>query len=195
MSLIHPKSSECVKSELDLFTAPMTQLSIEQSGYVEIHPLAPLTEQSAIEFFIPGDGDRYLDLNNTLIYLEVSIVKGDGTDLIAADNVGLINYPINTIFSQCDVILGDRLISQSSSTHPYRAIIEMLLNYSPGTLKNQGTASLFYKDRAGHMNDIDMASDDANDRYQKRARFTAGSRPFNYSDLFIRIYFSVRGCC
>lgn len=35
----------------------------------------------------------------------------------------------NTIFSQCDMILGDRLISQSSATNLYRALIEMLPNF------------------------------------------------------------------
>lgn len=35
----------------------------------------------------------------------------------------------NTIFSQCDVILGDRLISQSSATNLYVALIETLPNF------------------------------------------------------------------
>lgn len=43
--------------------------------------------------------------------------------------VGVINYPINTIFLQVDVALGDRLITQSSTTHPYRAMNETLLNF------------------------------------------------------------------
>lgn len=86
MSLIHPKSSECTKSELDLLTAPLTQLSMEDSRYVEIRPIAALGE---------------------------------------------------SIFTQCDITLGDRLISQSSAMRPYRTIIETLLNYSPATLKPQ----------------------------------------------------------
>ena len=53
-----------------------------------------------------------------------AITNADGTDLLNDAPVGLINYPLNTLFSQCDVTLGDRLISQSSATHPYRAMIE-----------------------------------------------------------------------
>lgn len=58
--------------------------------------------------------------------------------------VSLINYPLNIIFSNCDIVLGDRLISQSSAMHPYRAMIETLLNYSENTLKNQLSMRLFY---------------------------------------------------
>lgn len=60
--------------------------------------------------------------------------------------MGLINYP-NTLFSQCEVTLGDRLISQAS--HPHRAIIKTLLNFSKDALKSQFSAGLFYKETAG----------------------------------------------
>ncbi|TWW69759.1 hypothetical protein D4764_18G0005650 [Takifugu flavidus] len=46
---------------------------------------------------------------------------------------------------QCDVTLGDRLISQSSATHPYRCMIETLLNFSPDTLSSQFTGVFFTK--------------------------------------------------
>lgn len=118
MALLHQKSPECSLTELDLFSAPMTQLSIEDKAYTEIHPLSALTETGPIEFFICGEGDKYLDLNDTLIHLRLKITNADGSDLAPDAPVGLINYPLNTIFSQCDVTLGDRLISQSSATHP-----------------------------------------------------------------------------
>ena len=44
------------------------------------------------------------------------------------------NYPGATLFSQVDVSLGDRLISQGSNTYPYRCIIECLMNYDRQTL-------------------------------------------------------------
>jgi len=89
----------------------MTQLSIEDKVYTEIMPLSAITENGPIEFFIPGDGEKYLDLNDTLLHLRVKITNADGTDLVNDAPVGLINYPLNTLFSQRDVTLGDRLIS------------------------------------------------------------------------------------
>ncbi|MGH0178644.1 UNVERIFIED_CONTAM: hypothetical protein FKN15_077464 [Acipenser sinensis] len=50
-----------------------------------------------------------------------------------------------------DVTLGERLISQSSKTYPYRSLIEVLLSYSKETLESQFTAALFFKDVLGHM--------------------------------------------
>ena len=175
MALLHHKSPECTLAELDLFSAPMTQLSIEDKVYTEIMPLSAITENGPIEFFITGDGEKYLDLNDTLLHLRVKITNADGTDLANDAPVGLINYPLNTLFSQCDVTLGDRLISQSSATHPYRAVIETLLNFSEDTLKSQFSAGLYYKDTAGAIDSI-VTTNGPNRGLNQRAAATANSR-------------------
>lgn len=188
MSLLHKKSAECTLAELDLFSAPMTQLSIEDKKYQECQPLSALNDNSPIEFFIPGDGEKYLDLNDTMLHLRVKITERDGSNIPPDAGVALINYPLNTIFSQCDVILGDRLISQSSATHPYRAMIETLLNFSEDTLKSQFSAGLFYKDTAGDMDSI-VISNGPNRGIKQRAVFTAESREVDllgplHADIF-----------
>lgn len=188
MSLLHKKSAECTLAELDLFSAPMTQLSIEDKKYQECQPLSALNDNSPIEFFIPGDGEKYLDLNDTMLHLRVKITERDGSDIPPDAGVALINYPLNTIFSQCDVILGDRLISQSSATHPYRAMIETLLNFSEDTLKSQFSAGLFYKDTAGAMDSI-VINNGPNKGVKQRAAFTAESREVDllgplHADIF-----------
>ncbi|XP_034019525.1 uncharacterized protein F54H12.2-like [Thalassophryne amazonica] len=176
-------------SELDLFTVPATQLLIEDSQYVEITPISALTYTGPIQFFIPGDGERYLDLNNTLIHLRVKITNADGSNLAADASVGLINYPLNTIFSQVDVTLGDRLILQSSATHPYRAMIETLLNFSAESLKSQFTAGLFIKDTAGELDSTVTADDGPNAGLVSRAHLTTRSREIHllcplHADIF-----------
>ncbi|TWW62395.1 hypothetical protein D4764_04G0010420 [Takifugu flavidus] len=153
----------------------MTQLSIDEKTYTEISPLSAITDGGPIEFFIPGDGDRYLDLNDTLLHLRVKITNPNGSNLANDAAVGLINYPLNTIFSQCDVTLGDRLISQSSATHPYRCMIETLLNFSPDTLSSQFTGGLFYKDTAGSVDSIVLVNG-PNKGLTRRAASTARSR-------------------
>nr|XP_054588416.1 uncharacterized protein LOC107374313 [Nothobranchius furzeri] len=188
MSLLHSKSSECTLSELDLFTVPMTQLSIEDKIYSEILPIAALTDGGPVEFFVPGDGEKYLDLNDTLLFLRVKITNDDGSPLDDGAATGLINYPINTIFSQCDVVLGDRLISQSSATHPYRAIIETLLNFSEASLNSQFSAGLFFKDTAG-AHDSAVVINGRNLGLNQRATFTENSREVDligplHSDIF-----------
>ncbi|XP_034615465.1 uncharacterized protein F54H12.2-like [Trachemys scripta elegans] len=156
MAFVHCGSEECTKSELDLFQIAPTQASIEKSIYIEVPPLSAITESAPIDFFIAGNGIDYMDLNNTLLYLCCKIVKGDGTELAADAEVGLVNNPVASIFSQLDVTLGDRLISQSNNCYPYRAFIESVLNYSDDTLATQFSAGLFYKNTAGQHEETEL---------------------------------------
>ncbi|XP_062841285.1 uncharacterized protein F54H12.2-like [Trichomycterus rosablanca] len=189
MALLHRMSEECIKSELDLFTVPLTQTAIEKSTYVEIPPLSAISDTAPLEFFIAGHGEDYTDLNNTLLYLRLKITRPDGTDIDDGAAVGLINYPGATIFSQVDVSLGDRLISQSSSTYPYRSIIECLANYGKDTLETVFSAGLFYQDTAGHMDETNPAGNNLG--LTTRAAFTDGSNVVElltpiHSDIFFQ---------
>ena len=83
MALTHDMSQECVKSELDLFTVPMTQTAIEKYTYVEVQPLSAITQDSPIEFVIAGGSDQYVDLNNTLLYTKLKITLANGNDIPA----------------------------------------------------------------------------------------------------------------
>ncbi|XP_073692867.1 uncharacterized protein F54H12.2-like [Garra rufa] len=189
MALLHRMSGECIKSELDLFTVPMTQTVIEKNAYLEVPPLSAISESSPLEFFIAGTGEDYIDLNNTLLFLRLKITKPNGGDIADTAKVGLINYPGATIFSQVDISLGDRLISQSSSTYPYRCIIESLINYSKDTLETLFSSGLFFKDTAGNMDETDPTG--RNNGLTKRSRYTTGSKVVEllapiHSDIFFQ---------
>jgi hypothetical protein len=43
-----------MKGELDLFTVPPTQTSIEHGTWVEYHPLSTITDGAPIEFDVNG---------------------------------------------------------------------------------------------------------------------------------------------
>ncbi|KAK2848153.1 hypothetical protein Q7C36_009835 [Tachysurus vachellii] len=157
--------------------------------YIEIPPLSALTDNGPLEFFVAGNGEDYLDLNNTFLHVACKIVIADGTNIANDAKVGVVNYPIASLFSQVDVMLGDRLISQSSNTYPYRAIFECLLNYGKDTLETQFCTGLFYKDTARYMDATDHA--DRNEGLKRRARFSAESNTFDltghiHSDIFFQ---------
>lgn len=93
-------------------------------------------------------------------------------------------------FSQCDVILGDRLISQASATHPYRATIETQLNFYEHTLTSQFSTGLFYKDTASDM-DSAVINNRPNRGQVRRVQFSAESREFHlmgrlHPNVFLR---------
>ena len=187
MALIHTMSKECLKSELDIFRVPMTQTSIEQSYYVEVPPLTALNQTSPVEFHVAGCTDYYMDLNNSYLFIRAKITKADGSNLTANDSVGFVNYAASSIFSQLDVTLGDRIISHSSNSYPYRCIIECLTNYNREALDIQFGNALFSMDTAGHM---DVAVVDGNNAgLKKRGGYTANSRTIEmtsaiHSDIF-----------
>ena len=62
MAFVHRQSCEDVKSELDLFTLPTTQTSIEQAQWIEHRPVASIGTGGPIEFLLRGSGDDYLDV-------------------------------------------------------------------------------------------------------------------------------------
>ena len=146
MALLHQQSCECVKSELDLFSVPPTQTSIEHGQWVEHHPLATITDHGPIEFSISGSGEDYVDLANTFLFVRAQIVNADGTNLADDAKVGPVNLWLHSLFSQVDMSLNEKLISPSTNTYPYRAYLESLLSYGTAAKESQMTAQLWYMD-------------------------------------------------
>ncbi|GFS90657.1 uncharacterized protein TNCV_4098401 [Trichonephila clavipes] len=59
----------CTKSELDLFTSSPIQLAIDRSSFVEIHPVASISDNNTIEFLISGL-ECHISLNDRQISSE-----------------------------------------------------------------------------------------------------------------------------
>ena len=194
MAFIHEGSCECAKSELDLFSLPPTQTSIESGIFVEYHPISSLTDGAPIEFEVSSSGDDYMDFANSYLYIRVKIMRSNGNNLVADDSVGPVNNFLHSLFSQVDVSLNGTLITNSTNTYPYCANIETSLSYGPPAKKSHLTASLYYKDDAGKMDKADPNADeiaDLNKGLMKRAAFTSRSNEVDmvgriHSDIFFQ---------
>ncbi|XP_071039990.1 uncharacterized protein F54H12.2-like [Parasteatoda tepidariorum] len=146
MTFLLKGSPECVKSELELFQMPGTQTVIQSGQWVEFHPLSNVFDGGPVEFHISGSGDEFIDLSQTQLHVQAKILKNDNTNLTADDKIGPVNLFLHSLFSQVDVSLNDRIISNSSNTYPYRSYIETLLNHGYDSKTSQLTAELYYKD-------------------------------------------------
>lgn len=153
MALLDRNSCECTKSELDLFLVKPTQTVIEKAQWIEYHPVALIGDHGPIEFRVEGSEELYVDLAETLLHVKVKVVKGDGTALAADEAAGPANLFLHSLFSQVDVFLNQRLVSSSSPTYPYRAMIETLLSYDAGAKNSQLQSAMYYKDVAGRMDE------------------------------------------
>ena len=162
-------SMECVSSGLDIFKHKPVQTSVESGYYVECRPVASLTDNSPIEFVIKGSPEHYLDLSDTHLHVQAQIVREDGSQLQPEDD-GLVTFEqlaIHTLFSECDLMINNCLVTTSSNTYAYRAYIETLLNYDKATKKSQLELSMFYPHSTG---DFEFTKDNKSKTLEKRRK-------------------------
>jgi len=191
MAFVHEQSCECTKSELDLFSVPPTQTSMEQGSWIEYHPLTTVTDGSPIEFDIGASGEDYVDFANSMLYVRAKVVAADGTDLAADAAVNPVNLFLHSLFSQVDISLNGTLITASTNTYPYRAMLETLLSYGSDAKTSQLTSALYYKDQATRMDTTDIAAAAANSGLLARRAHTSESREFDmmgrlHADIFFQ---------
>ena len=150
MSYVHPNSKRCEKSEIDLFSVPPTQLSLEKGRWIDYRPLSSVqNDDAAITFMISGT-DEYLDLSKTILTIEGTVEAANGTSQVGASQAPVNNF-LHSLFKQVDVYLNGKQVTPPMGTYPYRAYIETLLNYDVSAKKSQLSSALFFKDTPGHM--------------------------------------------
>jgi hypothetical protein len=63
MALINKFSSPSIRSQVDLFSMPPTDTTVQSSFYAEYKPLVNIQDNdSKIEFRVIGNSEQYLDL-------------------------------------------------------------------------------------------------------------------------------------
>ena len=89
------------------------------------------------------------------IFRPVDLFRGTGFV------VGLVILFLHSLFSQMDISLNGTLITSSTNTYPYRAMVETLLSYGMDAKTFQLTSALYYKDTASNMDSMDFENENA----------------------------------
>ena len=154
MAYVHPYSKRCEKSEVDLFSIPPTQLSLEKGRWIDYRPLSSVqNNNSAITFVIAGT-DEYLDLSKTILVVEGKVHPGTGGDLGSGQaSVAPVNNFLHSLFRQIDVYLNGKQVTPAMGTYAYRSYLETLLNYDVSAKESQLSSAMYYKDTAGEMDE------------------------------------------
>lgn len=140
-----------------IFSPLPVDASIKEHVTVSYRPIAPLAHQEVVEFIIPPMAQYYVDLSRTKLRLGLRITDNKGEVITAADRVGLINYPLNTIFRSMEFSIQQREITASvGSNYAYKAVIDTLLNKDPAELKSSLQASGFFPDTPSFMDHIEV---------------------------------------
>jgi hypothetical protein len=163
---MHRGSCECSKTELDLFAMPPTLATMEDSTYIEYRPIAAITDHGPIEFFIPGNEERYLDLNETYLHIKAQIARADDGNFVAADQPAPdrplpVNLWLHSLFSQVDISLNNTRVTSSTDTYPYRAVLETILGHDVAAKEHKLKSEMFYAEKAGKMETWDSVTNNA----------------------------------
>ena len=172
-------TTECLKSELDLFMMPPLNTSIEQGQFEAIIPT--VNQDKSIQFSYIGT-DEYIDLSKCFIDLTARIYKADGlnkVNLETADVVGPINNFFHSAISQIEIKLNNTIIENTNTTYPYKAYLSDLLNYNQDAKESYLQSTLFVKDRAGYMNNLAQTKTENNTKTEGNDGFWERKKMIN----------------
>ena len=80
---------------------------------------------------------------------------------------------LGPVQKQFTIKINETLVTEQSDTQAYNAYIKTLLNFTDQAKKSYLTKALYYKDTAGHMDEVDNTAD-RNLGLKKRGSFTTG---------------------
>ena len=114
--------------------------------------MSSIGDSDTIEFLCAANSDVYTDLANSYLHVKAKIT--DGSNLADTAQVGPVNLWMHALFSQVEVYLNNKFVTPSSTSYPYRAYTETVLNFTKDAMASHLTSALFYKDQAGKMDAV-----------------------------------------
>jgi hypothetical protein len=159
-----------------LFSAPMTDVSVQSCQFERLHSTLNANEPyGKIVFDYNGGGGSYIDLYSSYLYIRGKVVKADGTNLVLANNVGLTNVFLHSIFSDVKVLFNGKVVDDAGFNYPYISYNKILLGNGEGTKTTELTSQLYYKD------DVPSSTGTNNKGYTKRKGIYKTSSVFELS--------------
>lgn len=166
--------SDVISHAADLFSMPHLENSMVEGRTSTYRPIDK-NNDGPYQFIIPPQGMQYVQLAATRLFLRLKIVKEDGTDLVAADEVAPINLIGSSMFRSIDIEIGGTPVPELGNMYSnYKAYLETLLSYSAPAQESHLLSCGWLADTAGKF---DITTDD-NDGYKRRKAMSALSVSF-----------------
>ena len=146
--VFHTKSSVATIPQFDLWGLPPTQVSVEEDVVTEYYPVAPVSDNSPLEFVFKTGVDEYLNFNEMYLYLKCQAKLHKGTGNLSFtdwDKVKPVQYLLHSMFNKVDVTIGGKVVTQSPQLYHYKSYLEALLSFSDDAKKSYMSASLWTK--------------------------------------------------
>jgi hypothetical protein len=153
------QSLECTKYELDLFTVPPTQTSIEEGFYDDLPPQTSFDTSKNIRFDITGDSVHYLNLAETEIHITGKIVKKANHEegFADTDKIGVVNNFLSSLFKQGTVSVSNVPTENTQTEYAHRAYFENLISFNKLEKISNLEGDVFEKDDSKKFNTFNVA--------------------------------------
>lgn len=139
----------CMVPELELFRPSHIQSCILGHYIEKLRPLNSLQSHlEVIEFVSSGRSLAYLDISNVVLRLVVFLrVKSTQAPLATEYNkTSLIDFPLHSIFSQCEIFLSETSVTKSPHHYAYKTFLDLYTTVPPDSVKSQLAGLLFVPD-------------------------------------------------
>ena len=168
---------ESVPTEFDYFEPRMIQAAVTSEYDQAFLPITSLQPGAPIEFVVPSSDNQYLDLSNSKLEVKCKITKANGTDIEGDSNVGPVNMLLHALFKSVDMEINNKLVTEPSTMHGYRAFMESILTYFEGVEKTRLLSEGWVKDEGNGdaLDDFRVGAAGANSGFKTRARKYANS--------------------
>jgi hypothetical protein len=103
---------------------------------------------------MPPQSVGYMDLRRSTLKV-LRLTNTLGQSVAKDDNVGLVNLPLQAVFSKVDCSLQHTSVTQTATNYPYKAYIDTLLETGAND-RVLRDSQLFEKDTPGHHDDADV---------------------------------------
>lgn len=165
----HRDILETIPSEFDYYGPKILQAAILNEYDHDYHPLSTLQTGGVIEFQIQGADNIFLDVSNSKLEIKCQIVIANGDPIPANLNCGPVNLALHSLFSNVELQLCGKTISDPNNLYAYRAFFETMLNNDIAIARTRLWTIGWDKDKLAHFDDFSRADNGTNDGFKRRA--------------------------
>jgi len=137
---------EIVPSSLNIFSKTPTLLSVNEYTYEQITTKTALDGSTPqLEFTVPADKVNYTDLKETYILVRCKILKADGSAMGTPSKIGVVNYPVTSMFKSVGMAINDTRVTPNESNMAYIHFLHAFTQ-TKSAKESYLTAGLYYED-------------------------------------------------
>lgn len=174
------KSSPTYNTSLNLSQIPVTDVSILSERYEQTFP--SFSENTFLEFYIQGDSQHYIDLQNTFLYMRLKLTDKAG-EALGTSATSVANCIFSTMFQTLDLFVNNVNICSGSNLYNYSAYLNKVINYGAQSRATKLRSEMLYKETTG------TALDATNNAYAQLKKISSQESFEVYSKLSHPLFF------